>query len=139
MDMGKALNQPINPFIFAVIGLSTIFYGLYLLVPKVNAYTLITYTLFEDYYFDVIFSTAGIMAGLWVFLAPKIANRISKMIAPLYFMSIYWLTIGVFIFIGDWHSNSWIIPFCLAALCIIGAANYSVNRDSAEYEKMMQK
>ena len=138
-NAARNLTKFINPYMLSGFGLMTIFYGLFLLVPKANAFTLSTYTLFTQYHFDYLFSITGVLIGLWLFLTPAFAQQISKMILPLYLMSIYWIGITAFIMYGDITSNTWIISIMLAVLCLIAAANYSVNRDSSMYENVFEK
>ena len=137
--MGRHLNYPINPFMISSIGLFSIVWSLWILIPKNNSATLITYKVFTMYGINYLMFICAFLIGLWLFLTPLFAKSIDSMTRPLTAMGIFWLAIGIFVAVGDWTTNTWLIYVFLTIYCLLSAANFRVNRDSSSYEGILRQ
>lgn len=126
-ELRLTLLKPINPAVIVVLGVYTLFWGVWIMLPFPVFTHAMAFELMSQYGTELLWGGIAISAGLIIVrgaLKPVYWNiEIGALVA-----FFFWLIIGILFFIGDWQNPAWISSACFSLYSALIWLNIEVNR-----------
>lgn len=114
-DLIRRLLMPINPNIIAFLGLYTIVWGLWLIMPMWDVFTVAPlFNQMASIAPEWVWGTVALVSGMSIsYGALKPSYR--TLTVGAFIGAVHWLNVAVMYFLGDWHNTGGItsLAFCL--------------------------
>lgn len=131
-SVAETILRPLNPTLIIVLGVYTVLWGLWILIPLWMVFPLaphyaIMAALAPEWFWGVI----AIVAGCFTIhgaLRPKYRNLKWGAIVGFF----HWTTIGFLYLFASWQSTSWLSAFAFATYCGLIWLNIKVNKKRFE-------
>lgn len=124
----RTLLIPLGPIFPLSVGVFSIIWGIWLLIPKPEN-VLQIYFFIAVPWMHYLTAITAIICGTILLYSYLKEKSVMVLSTPLLWLGIVYMYVAVTVGIAEWTNNTWLLYAFIAGYCLFGAANYLIGEE----------